>query len=520
LERDIAAAPTSLAVPGRGRRHSILALQQSAGNQAVSRLLAGQRGASPARRLNRRRLPDAAHADPLVASGSTDRLQHAGGLEHLNRLALAELSAADRATVMHQADTRAGSHAAYVALPAPDRARLLADVLRTFRPALTLGDPALINTGPRGPQDRTNIATLVTGAATLIGIVTGGSHNNDLRDVFGAANVATAIARYQAALSRMNFLHTNDRIVTDRSGYNAEVGLGGLTNANRIALAPQTIDAPTSQENVVLLIHEAMHAGNPGIVGDRGYRNSPSFVSLDEPIKLGNAAHYEVVPRRVRSLAFAYPGVVFVPAGTTTIIGGVPHTAPALTPIEQASRDASEQARTAWNMGLNLHNLWVRLNLHRADWTGVNVAAVYTGASAARFADCMPYWSKVLGLTVHQRPGLSPGAATPSTAPVTQIDVALSEAVVRRIMQVKNLAAQQLGSQAAATTFLNAHTTAQERALTVGVAATTTLLLTALRRVVGEITGSETRDVRVINTMAAAPTYGQMLVARSPSTFP
>jgi hypothetical protein len=458
--------------------------------------------------------------DPLTAAGATDRAQHVAGLERINARALAQLSAADRATVMAQAHTQAGSQAAYNALARPAKAKLLASVLRAHSPALVLGDPALINTGPRpATADAANLATLVTDAASLIGIAIGGARDNDLRDVFGAAHVATAKARYTAALNRMNHLHTNNRIVTDRSGYNAEVGLGGLTNANQIALSPSAIDNPAVDENVVLLIHEAMHAGTPSI-RDHGYRNSPSFVNLEAATKLDNAAHYEVVPRRVRNMAFRFSGTVFVPAGTSVNVGGVTHTAPPLTDLQQASRNASEKARAAWNMGLNMHMLWVRIYRNRGDWNGLSLPATYSGATASRFADCMPYWSKVQGLTVHDRPGLSAAGASASTAPVTQVDVALSEGLVRLISQAKNTAASQLGSQASATALLNANTSAAERAAATTIPLKTELLLTALRRVVGTMTGAEDRDVRVINAMAAAGRYAQMLTPRAPSAFP
>jgi hypothetical protein len=385
---------------------------------------------------------------------------------------------------------------------------------------LVLGDPALINTGPRpATADAANLATLVTGADSMIGLVIGGAHDNDLRDVFGAADVATAKARYTAARTRMNYLHTNNRIVTDRSGYNTEAGLGGLTNANQIALSPNALDNPAVDENVVLLIHEAMHAGTPSI-RDFGYRNSPSFTKLDAATKLNNAAHYEVVPRRVRGMAFSFAGQVFVPAGTSVTVGGVTHTAAPLTDLEQASRNASERVRTAWNMGLNLHMLWARIYRNRSDWSSLSLPATYAGATAARFADCMPFWSKVQGLTVHDRPGLSAGGASASSAPVTQVDMALSEGLIRLIARAKDVAANKLGSQASTTAFLAANTTAAERASATTIPLKTHLLLIALRRVVGTMTGAEGRDVHVITTMAGGARYTQMLVPRPPGAFP
>jgi hypothetical protein len=501
---------------------SLLSLQGLAGNRAVRRMVTGQRGSAPGMVVQRRRVPIGAQTDPLVAGGATDRLRHLGGLERVNARALTQMTPADRTAVMTLAHTSAGSAAAFNALPGPDRARLVADAIRTFRPGLILGDPALMNIGPRpATPDTANITTLVTNATTLINIVIGGARDADLRDVFGAAAVATAKARYTAARDRMTYLHSHDKIVTDRSGYNAQVGLGGLTNASQIALAPQVIDNPAVDENVVMMIHESMHAGNPGVVGDEGgYRRSTGFTTRDSTEKLDNAAHYEIVPRRVRALADSYPGVVFVPAGTSVTIGGVTHTSAPLTPIEQASKDAYKKLRVAWGVGLNLHNLWVRINRNRGEWSTLDVAATFAGATAAHFADCMPFWSKVEGLTVHQRPGLSPGSPDPSKAPVTQIDLALSEGLVRLLSLAKNLATAKFATAYETTIFLGAHTTAAERAAATTVPLKSTLLLTAIRRALGQFVGAEDRDVRIIQTMAASPTYTLMLAPRPPSAFP
>jgi hypothetical protein len=103
---------------------------------------------------------------------------------------------------------------------------------------------------------------------------------------------------------------------------------------------------------------------------------------------------------------------------------------------------------------------------------------------------------------------------------VTQVDLALSEGLIRLISQAKNVAANQLGSQASVATFLNANTSAAERAAATTVPLKTELLLTAIRRVVGTMTGAEDRDVRVITAMASASRYAQMLTPRAPSAFP
>ncbi|MEU8609448.1 hypothetical protein AB0C29_15750 [Actinoplanes sp. NPDC048791] len=94
---------------------------------------------------------------------------------------------------------------------------------------------------------------------------------------------------------------------------------------------------------------------------------------------------YEVLARRIKGMAHAYTGTVFVPAGTSVTVGGVVHTAAPLTPLEQASRNASEVTRAAWNMGLNMHSLWVGLNLNQAEWSTLDLSVAY-GVSAPRFS--------------------------------------------------------------------------------------------------------------------------------------
>jgi hypothetical protein len=235
-----------------------------------------------------------------------------------------------------------------------------------------------------------------------------------------------------------------------------------------------------------------------------------------------NAAHYEIAYRRLHGMNGAYPGVVFTPAGTTVTVGGVAHAAPPLTAIEQAGREASEAVRLAWTTGLNLHTLWVRANLHRADWTTLDLRSSFGGATAAHFADCMPYWSAVQGLTVHDRPGLDASGTDAATTPVTQLDISLSEGMVRLLSQAMRVASTNFGTAATTNAFLNARSTPAQRAKARTVAATTLLLITALRKAVGEITGSQARDVKVIKAMADASRvrdYSVMLRVRAPGDF-
>jgi hypothetical protein len=74
----------------------------------------------------------------------------------------------------------------------------------------------------------------------------------------------------------MDELKAANKIVTDRSGYSGEVGLGGLNNSAQIAVAPGVIDSPNEKASIVIIFHESMHAGN-GDVKDKGYVGSSSF---------------------------------------------------------------------------------------------------------------------------------------------------------------------------------------------------------------------------------------------------
>jgi hypothetical protein len=481
-----------------------------------------QRGAPAV--VRRRRVPGAAGLAATVPAGGADFAAHRTGMVRLLQRAWDELSAAQRTSVRTAASgfgiTGATDADLFTALGAatPTQLTSFAAAVRTAAPTLELGDPALIDTGPRpATADAANLASLVSAADTIFNTIASGANDADLTQVFGAANVATAKAKYAAARTRMNTLHGTGHIVTDRSGYNAEVGLGGLTNSAQISVSPQTIDNPALPGSVVTLIHESMHAGNSD-VRDYGYIHQPSFTALDASVKLTNAAHFEVVPRRILGTTWSFPGVTFIPAGTT--VGGV--TAPALTPREQAIRDTSETFRLAWTVGLNLHKAWVRVFRNPTQWATLDLAANYNGAEAgSRFSTVLPYWSKVEMLTVHQRAGINPAGGA-DAAPVTLIDVALSEGVVRRLNQGMRGVPP---DPAAAAAFELANATLAERTAAAASAAAETALLKrlVLRERSHEITGATSRDEHVLDTMAQAgrgANYTDYFRIRTPSAFP
>ena len=470
--------------------------------------------------VQRRRVPAEPGLTPVKA-GAKDLAEHEVGLLRVLRRAWDELTAAEKATVRTAAAgfgiTGATASAMFTALSSTTalKMRKFADAIRTVRPDLILGDPALIDVGARPmTADAANITKLVDNANKIFDKVAAGTRDVDLTAIFGAGNEAVAKAKYAHGRTRMNALKAIDKIVTDRSGYSREVSLGGLSNSAQISVAPEVIDHPDDNTSVATLVHEAMHAGNAD-VSDKGYTSDPTFTRLTVPTKLTNAAHFEVVAWRIldHTAHDAFDGVTFTPAG----VGAVPP----LTAREQAMRNAKEAFRLAWTAGLNLHNLWRHVLNNPTDWDTLDLSTRFLGAAAgAHFSETMPFWSKVEMLTVHFRPSIKP-AGVPSEKPVTMIDIALSEGLIRKLAAGMDGIPDTPGATLALEIAL---ATGLERAAAAASVASETLLLKKLmvRSKTHEMTGSEARDVRVVDRMAAAksaPDFTDILAKRPPSAF-
>ncbi len=144
----------------------------------------------------------------------------------------------------------------------------------------------------------------------------------------------------------------------------------------------------------------------------------------------------------------------FIPAGTT--VAGV--SAPALTKAEEGSKAAGELFREAWTIGLNLHPLFVQVFRKPTDWT-----VPQAGFGGKRFDNSLPFWSKVEKLTIHQKTTIDPASPDEAKHPVSQIDVALSEGLIRRLANGMNVL-DPLQKEANILTFENSNSTAAERA--------------------------------------------------------
>jgi hypothetical protein len=132
----------------------------------------------------------------------------------------------------------------------------------------------------------------------------------------------------------------------------------------------------------------------------------------------------------------------------------------------------------------------------------------------------MPFWSKVLGLTIHERTHINPAAGNQSTNPVTRIDIALSESVVRKLSKGMG---QVPGTPAAADALETAEATAAELAAIKKPEDERDLLIRLVRRAkIRSITAAgEDTDVKLVLLMGSTDNeFPKILVKRPPAAFP
>lgn len=479
-----------------------------------------------------RRIPPNVRALLVAAGGGTGAnfAANAEGAQRLIDRAMQELTAAEQAQVT-TARLGALTEAQFNALSSQEQKSRWAEAIIAQFPDRKLGDPKLIDTGARpGTADAANITKLVTNADNIFNSIASGARDLWLTQVFGAGSVTAAKSKYAKARTAMNTLHGSDSIVTDRSGYSEEVSLGGLTDppgtpGQKIRLQKSAIDSPNDNDSVATLVHESMHAGNADI-GDK-------YVGIDkesEANKLTFASCFEVLAWRILdpTNAAAFPAdpptvpptfKTFIPAGTT--VGGV--SAPARTKAEDGARAASELFRNAWTIGLNLHPLYVQVFRKPTDWT---VPQAEFGGK--RFNNSLPFWSKVEKLTIHQKATIDPASPDEAKHPVSQIDIALSEGLIRKLANGMNvLDPLEKGKEADILTFENGNSTAPERtaAFPGGVHNNADaerdflLKLTVRDSTVAPITGTQVRDLRVVRQLGTL-NWANVLDPRNPASFP
>ena len=506
------------ATPGAGGIWRTSALGSEAVQAVPSRPVVQMRRIPP----NVRALLTALHGG---GKGANFFANEEGALRLIDR-AMEELTPAERAKV--QAARLSGlTEAQFNALPRLERRSRWSEAIIGQFPDLALGDPKLIDTGARpATADAANITKLVGNADKVFNSIASGARDTWITQVFGAGSVASAKAKYAKGRAAMNALHSTDSIVTDRSGYSEEISLLGLTDppgsaGQKIRVAKSVIDSPDANESVTTLLHESMHAGNADV-----HDQYVGFDTETEANKLTFSSCFEVVAWRIldptNQMAFAMVPLThpptfrtFIPAGTT--VSGV--TAPPLTKAEEGAKAASELFREAWTIGLNLHPLYVQLFSKPTDWT-------VPQAGGKRFNNSLPYWSKVEKLTIHEKTAIDPASPDEAKHPVSQIDIALSEGLIRRLAFGMDVL-EPLQTQTDILAFENHNSSSAERSAAfpggahanADVERDFLLKLTARHATVAPMTGTVARDLRVVRELGTL-NWGTVLDARNPSTFP
>jgi hypothetical protein len=453
-------------------------------------------------------------ADPTKAGANSKA--HSDGLNTLIARARAELTT-DEQKAFETEMLQGMDMKDFMALPRHDALARMSKAIAKVRPDLAFGDPRLIDTGARtGTDDKDNIQKLVVHANAIFDPIITGKHDDDLKQVFGKKHVAAAKAKYAQGKAWMKKLAKKDKVVSDRSGYYEEASIGGLTGTHeQLALGPGVIDSPDAPESIVTMIHEAMHAGNAD-VDDQSYIGEANFTEETAKLKLRNAAHFEVVPRRILLHEAqkadptvedegAFDGKTFVPAGTTS--GGV--TRPPLTSGEKALKAATTRLRESWDRALNLHRFFVESFKLPAKWT--------KDMGGYKHKDFLPYWSKVEKLTVHEKTDIEPSSPDPAKQPVSQIDCALSEGVIRKFSDAYNAMPTKESELDA---FETAHASEPERTAahaSVNEHRDFLVKLALGLPKIAPITGSVDRDARVVERLNTP--WADVFKKRSPNDF-
>ncbi len=288
-----------------------------------------------------------------------------------------------------------------------------------------LGDPAKYKKAPATPEEKQNLRTLVTAVDGVFGRVTAGGMEPDVKQVFGDAMYPEARARMVKGRDMMNRFHTEEKILTDRSGTSAELNNPGLTFPGQsIFLDSPIIDNPGEKENKVTLFHESMHAGNPEVLDEGGYHHrSANFIKKPPDVKIANASHFEELARR--DLDANPIGGVFDPfrADPSASVSAPPGSVE--TQTDKAMNLAYIVARRAWTNGLGWHVKLIELYNDKSLWN--------VNPDGPAYSTFVPQISDIIGMTVHKRGRIDATSADPAKAPITQIDLGLSETVVKKL---------------------------------------------------------------------------------------
>ncbi|PYG02338.1 hypothetical protein SAMN05216184_101811 [Georgenia satyanarayanai] len=265
--------------------------------------------------------------------------------------------------------------------------------------------------------DTAKLTAAISDAQALVSKAEGNA--TGLKEVFGAKAGAakTIYAKARTSLGEVA-ADMAKHVSTDYNLDDPEVFLGGWAShgARHMHLLVGVVKVVDPKGTKSTLIHEAAHLADPS-VDDHGYYGSPGFEALDETTKVGNAAHFEELPRRELATS-SYAGLTFTP--------GVAKGGAALTWEDTIRRRASEHLRKAWDAAVDVH-MWLR---------GVRRAAL--GGDRTPFTTeraLIMTVSRLMDLTVHQQTGPVPE--------ISAVDVTLTESIARAMQLIKQIAGRE-----------------------------------------------------------------------------
>lgn len=262
--------------------------------------------------------------------------------------------------------------------------------------------------------DTAKLITAMKDAATLIRKVEGDAAG--LTQVFGGQD-AKAKANYGKAASALDdaVKDLDKHVTTDYNLDDPEVGLGGyaLFDEKKMHLLLRVAQVNDVNETKATVIHEASHLADRS-VDDHVYYADSGFFELDDATKVGNAAHYEELPRRDMKTS-KFDGKTFTPGVTPG--GG------AVTREDKIKAATANYLRKAWDAGVDAHTM-IR-----------GVRRQYLAGNSKPFKDnkaLILEMSKLMDLTIHEQAA--------AKAIVTTLDVTLSESMSRGVRIVRFMA--------------------------------------------------------------------------------
>lgn len=274
-------------------------------------------------------------------------------------------------------------------------------------------------TAPVRAGDKPGFRAAIRAAITHVRAVQGAT--TDLQRVFGSRSAAAGTI-YVNAGDILQRLHDDDalldRIVTTdyneddpetfSGGWAFNDGSGGMG----VHFSPDTVRVTDRNESIVTLIHEACHLASSGVT-DLGYyppsTNEEAWAAYTEDQKIGNAAHFEeLIHTRLGTSVFAADRT-FTPG--RTVSGGT------VSREARARNQASEYFRNNWNHALTIHE---GLREILQDIRGGDTS------SFQRKKRRILTVSRKFGMTVHEQ--------TRAHATLTDLDITISESIVRGTM--------------------------------------------------------------------------------------